>query len=74
MINIAEKDLGAAGYERSMIYDEINYLLHARLKGQRFTKNDWAMEKCLEALMTDYDAYSLNERVLVVLIETDLVK
>lgn len=56
--------------DEKIIHQEIAYLLHIRKIGKEFDRSKSSIQQQLEELMVNFNSFTMNHRVLVVLIET----
>lgn len=54
-----------------VIDEEISYLLHIRKIGKEYQRSNDSIEAQLNQVVTNFNLYTMNYRVLAVLIETD---
>lgn len=58
----------------TIISKEIGYLLHIRKIGKDYDRTTESLQGMLTELMNNYSAYTMNYRVLAVLIETNYIQ
>jgi hypothetical protein len=65
---------GGDPVDERIIKEELAYLLHIRRKGVEYSrKQESSLDKALQDILNDFHNYEMNNKVLVVLIETGYI-